>query len=106
MLLLLNLLALAAAGTSAAPLPAVHTGVVVGRVTRVAPLARNLFVLEGDRVVFLELSPSTEIVRDGRPVTLERLPIGSRVRVSFDLEDDEMIARRVEVVWSPPKASN
>lgn len=78
---------------------------VTGKVTRVAPLARNLFVLDPKtkHVVWLQITSDTEIASNGKPMSLEQIAHGSEVRASYELRGDEMVAQRIEVLPQKPE---
>jgi hypothetical protein len=73
----------------AAPAAEVH-----GRVVKVEK--ERLYLQERDTIIALELTPQTTVSGAGQ------LARGAEVRASFTLDSTENLARRVEVLSSPP----
>jgi hypothetical protein len=75
------------------------TSHIQGRITRVSPLANDLFVLDpsSQHVVVLKIDRNSQITQNGRPISLSDLKEGETIRAAYNLTCNDMHVLRLEV---------
>ena len=72
--------------------------IVEGNVAKVDPARRDLTVMSGNEEIDVPVPAGVPIRRDGRDVAFADLATGSRVSLTFDVQNDTWRLQRIELL--------